>query len=212
MAVLRAQGTLAAVTLAAGDLEAATRWVAAADALRAQQSLEEYWMGSLATAVAGQLAAEAGELEQARERLERAVVLALRGAARARAHLRARGAGARPVDAGGRRRGGRHIAQRPARTAGVAQPGDVRRTCSTTSSRRLKGKADATGPAEVEELSAREMSVLRLLCSELSIADIGQQLYISRNTVKTHVRGIYRKLDADTRAVAVARAKELRLL
>ena len=56
------------------------------------------------------------------------------------------------------------------------------------------------------------MSVLRLLGSELSIADIGQELFISRNTVKTHVRGIYRKLDADTRAVAVARAKELRLL
>ena len=78
--------------------------------------------------------------------------------------------------------------------------------------RRLRGRADAAGPGEVEELSAREMSVLRLLGSELSIADIGQELFISRNTVKTHVRGIYRKLDADTRAVAVARAKELRLL
>ena len=56
------------------------------------------------------------------------------------------------------------------------------------------------------------MSVLRLLGSELSIAEIGDELYISRNTVKTHVRGIYRKLDADTRAAAVARARELRLL
>jgi LuxR family transcriptional regulator, maltose regulon positive regulatory protein len=56
------------------------------------------------------------------------------------------------------------------------------------------------------------MSVLRLLGSELSIAEIGDELYISRNTVKTHVRGIYRKLDADTRAVAVSRARELRLL
>ena len=48
------------------------------------------------------------------------------------------------------------------------------------------------------------MSVLRLLGSELSIAEIGDQLYISRNTVKTHVRGIYRKLDVETRAAAVA--------
>ena len=77
--------------------------------------------------------------------------------------------------------------------------------------RRLRGKA-APLPAAVEELSAREMSVLRLLGSELSIAEIGDELYISRNTVKTHVRGIYRKLDADTRAVAVSRARELRLL
>ena len=77
--------------------------------------------------------------------------------------------------------------------------------------RRLRGRAARAGAA-VEELSEREMSVLRLLGTELSIAEIGDQLYISRNTVKTHIRGIYRKLDADTRAVAVARARELRLL
>ena len=211
MAVLRAQGTLAAVTLAAGDLEAAARWVAAADALCAQQSLEEYWMGSLATAVAGQLAAEAGELEHARERLERAVVLALRGAARLE-HIYALAALA-PVQSTLGDADAAAATLRSARLAlrGSPSPGMFPHLLNDVG-RRLKGKADATGPAEVEELSAREMSVLRLLCSELSIADIGQQLYISRNTVKTHVRGIYRKLDADTRAVAVARAKELRLL
>ena len=80
LAVLRAQGTLAAATFAAGDLEGARRWVAASDLLRAEQSLEEYWMGSLASAVAGQLAAAAGNLGEARERLERAVVLARRAA------------------------------------------------------------------------------------------------------------------------------------
>ena len=55
--------------------------------------------------------------------------------------------------------------------------------------RRLRGKAAPRAPAEVEELSAREMSVLRLLGTELSVAEIGEQLYVSRNTVKTHVRG-----------------------
>jgi LuxR family transcriptional regulator, maltose regulon positive regulatory protein len=78
--------------------------------------------------------------------------------------------------------------------------------------RRLRGRSDASSPVTVDELSAREMSVLRLLGSELSIAEIGDQLYVSRNTVKTHVRGIYRKLDAGTRAAAVARARELGLL
>ena len=78
--------------------------------------------------------------------------------------------------------------------------------------RRLRGKAARRSPVEVDELSAREMSVLRLLGSELSIAEIGDQLYVSRNTVKTHVRGIYRKLDAGTRAAALARARELGLL
>jgi LuxR family maltose regulon positive regulatory protein len=78
--------------------------------------------------------------------------------------------------------------------------------------RRLRGRAAKQPAAEVEELSPREMSVLRLLGSELSIAEIGDQLYISRNTVKTHVRGIYRKLDVETRAGAVDRARTLRLL
>jgi LuxR family maltose regulon positive regulatory protein len=211
MAVLRAQGTLAAVTFGAGDLEAASRWVAAADALRAQQSLEEYWMGSLAMAVAGQLAADAGDLEQARERLERAVVLALRGAARLE-HIYALAALA-PVQS---TMGDPDEAAATLRTARLAlrgspSPGMFPHLLNDVA-RRLRGRAQAGGSAEVEELSAREMSVLRLLGSELSIADIGQQLFISRNTVKTHVRGIYRKLDADTRAVAVARAKELRLL
>src|SRR6185437_8949720 len=82
LAVLRALGTLAAASLAAGDADAAARWVRTADALCAQQSLHEYWMGSLASAVAGQLAAEAGDLDEARRRLERSVVLADRGSAR----------------------------------------------------------------------------------------------------------------------------------
>jgi LuxR family transcriptional regulator, maltose regulon positive regulatory protein len=210
MAVLRALGTLAAVAFAAGDLDGARRWVAAADRLRAQQSLEEYWMGSLATAVAGQLAADAGDLEQARERLQRAVVLALRGDARPE-HIYALAALA-PVQSTMGDPDAAAATLRSARLAlrGSPSPGMFPHMLNDVD-RRLRGRA-ASGPVAVEELSAREMSVLRLLGSELSIADIGQELFISRNTVKTHVRGIYRKLDADTRAAALARARELRLL
>ena len=180
---------------------------AAADALRAQQSLEEYWMGSLATAVAGQLAADAGELEQARERLERAVVLALRGAARPE-HIYALAALA-PVQStlGDADAAAATLRTRAARAARARRARACSRTCSTTSIAACAARPPRAVRAEVEELSAREMSVLRLLGSELSIAEIGEELFISRNTVKTHVRGIYRKLDADTRAVAVARAQ-----
>jgi len=52
-------------------------------------------------------------------------------------------------------------------------------------------------------LSPREREVLRLLSSEASIADIAAQLYLSVNTVKTHVRGIYRKLGVTNREDAV---------
>ena len=211
MAVLRAQGTLAVVALASGDLAGAGRWVAAAEELRARESLEEYWMGSLATAVAGQLAADAGDLERAREHLERAVVLALRGAARPEQIYAL--AGLSPVQA---TLGDSDAAAATLRSARVAlrespSPGTFGHLLDDAE-RRLRGRAVRSSAAEVEELSAREMSVLRLLGSELSIAEIGDELYISRNTVKTHVRTIYRKLDADTRAAAVSKARELRLL
>lgn len=212
LAVLRAQGALAAATLAAGDTEAAKRWVIAAGALTAEQNLDEYWMGSLFTAVAGQLAADSGDLERARERLERAVVLARRGAARPE-QIYALAALA-PVQA--------TVGDPDAATATLRSARLTLRESPTPgllvhllddAERRLRGKPRRTpSDGQVEELSAREMSVLRLLGSELSVAQIGDELYISRNTVKTHVRGIYRKLDADTRAVAVARAKELGLL
>lgn len=211
MAVLRAQGTLAVAAFASGDLAGAGRWVAAADALRARESLEEYWMGSLATAVAGQLAAAAGDLERARERLERAVVLARRGAARPEqiyalaALTPVQATLGDPVGAAGTLRTARvELRESPS-------PGVLGHLLDDVD-RRLRGKAARSAGPEVDELSAREMSVLRLLGSELSVAEIGDELYISRNTVKTHVRTIYRKLDVDTRAAAVGRARELRLL
>jgi LuxR family maltose regulon positive regulatory protein len=46
----------------------------------------------------------------------------------------------------------------------------------------------------------------------MSFREIGNALYVSHNTVKTHAQRIYRKLGADTRAEAVARARELRLI
>jgi LuxR family transcriptional regulator, maltose regulon positive regulatory protein len=211
MAVLRAEGTLAAVALGTGDLGGADRWVQAADALRERESLAEYWMGSLATAVAGRLAAEAGDLERAQELLRRAVVLARRGAARPE-EIYALAALA-PIES---TLGDGVSAAATLRSARAAlrespSPGTFPHLVDDAE-RRLRGRGAPHPGEQVDELSTREMSVLRLLGSELSMSQIGDELYISRNTVKTHVRGIYRKLDADTRAAAVARARELRLL
>jgi LuxR family transcriptional regulator, maltose regulon positive regulatory protein len=57
-----------------------------------------------------------------------------------------------------------------------------------------------------------ELTVLRLLASELSIRQIGEQLFLSPNTVRSHTRSIYRKLGVNSRADAVARAETLGLL
>lgn len=54
--------------------------------------------------------------------------------------------------------------------------------------------------------AACETAVLGLLGSSLSLREIGQELYVSQNTVKTHIRAIYRKLGVSTRHDAIAAA------
>jgi LuxR family maltose regulon positive regulatory protein len=56
-------------------------------------------------------------------------------------------------------------------------------------------------------LTAAELRVLRYLPSHLSFREIAERLYVSPNTVKTHARGIYRKLGVSSRANAVDRAR-----
>jgi LuxR family transcriptional regulator, maltose regulon positive regulatory protein len=63
-----------------------------------------------------------------------------------------------------------------------------------------------------EPLTDREISVLRLLRGTLSLREIGQQLYVSQNTIKTHTRAVYRKLGVSTRQDAVAKAREIEML
>jgi LuxR family maltose regulon positive regulatory protein len=64
----------------------------------------------------------------------------------------------------------------------------------------------------VGELSERELTVLRLLSGGLSEREIGQELFLSFNTVHTHVKSVYRKLGVSSRAEAVAHARGRRLL
>ena len=84
-----------------------------------------------------------------------------------------------------------------------------------------KARGPALGPpgalagstaSSIEEFSERELDVLRLLGSQLSQREIGNSLFISFNTVKSHSKSIYRKLGVGTRSEAVARAGELQLL
>ncbi len=63
-----------------------------------------------------------------------------------------------------------------------------------------------------QELTQREFRVLRLLHGDLSERDIGRELYVAHNTVHSHVRAIYRKLGVTSRAEALQRSRELRLL
>lgn len=66
--------------------------------------------------------------------------------------------------------------------------------------------------ALAEPLTGSEQRVLRYLPTMLSNAEIGAEMYVSRNTIKTHLRSIYRKLGVDSRSHAVERARGLGLL
>ena len=72
--------------------------------------------------------------------------------------------------------------------------------------------AGQPAPVIVEQLSEREREVLSLLSGMLSTAEVASELYISVNTVKTHLKSIYRKLAATHRGEAVRRARELELI
>ena len=100
--------------------------------------------------------------------------------------------------------------------AARAEGGDAgileRALTATAGSLRVAERQAARAEPLPEPLTDREAAVLRLLDSDLSRREIGEALYVSVDTVKTHVRGIYRKLGVSTRQEAVERAHEVRVL
>ena len=73
--------------------------------------------------------------------------------------------------------------------------------------------ADSTPRADLPEaLTERETQVLRLLATHLLSTEMGEELVVSPNTVRTHIKHIYDKLGVHSRAEAVARAQALGLL
>jgi LuxR family maltose regulon positive regulatory protein len=77
---------------------------------------------------------------------------------------------------------------------------------------RLNGPDAIPAGSAIPPLTDRELTVLRYLQGTLSHVEIAALLYISVNTVKTHVKNIYSKLGATRRKEAIRRARELRLL
>jgi LuxR family transcriptional regulator, maltose regulon positive regulatory protein len=77
------------------------------------------------------------------------------------------------------------------------------------------GRPQADAPPRtllLESLSEREATVLRFLPTMMSNGEIAAEMFVSVNTVKTHLKSIYRKLDVPDRREAVRRARELELL
>jgi LuxR family maltose regulon positive regulatory protein len=159
----------------------------------------------------GRAAELAGHLPEAERELARAGELSRRGAGvveRAAASL----SHARVLAALGRRDAARtRLADARALLSACADPGTMTRALAQAE--RAPGLAPPRAQvAAGAELTERELSILRVLDSEMSLRDISGELFVSLNTVKTHTRNIYLKLGVGSREEAVARARELALL
>jgi LuxR family maltose regulon positive regulatory protein len=78
--------------------------------------------------------------------------------------------------------------------------------------RALLTQQRSTSAVGASALTAAELRLLPLLSTHLTLPEISQELFLSHNTVKSHVRTIYRKLGADSRTQAVAQARAVGLL
>ena len=76
---------------------------------------------------------------------------------------------------------------------------------------RIKTKFQSTGSLK-ENLTVRELEIVKHLSTAKPISSIAKSLHISQNTIKTHLRNVYRKLEVDGRDSAVDRARELFLV
>jgi LuxR family transcriptional regulator, maltose regulon positive regulatory protein len=108
--------------------------------------------------------------------------------------------------------GGAHAALEEARRliATFADPGMLGSLLDRTE--QALGRPSRKRPSAAAPLTDRELVVLRLLATRLSQVEIAHELYVSVNTVRTHVQGIYRKLGVASRREAVATAREHELL
>jgi LuxR family transcriptional regulator, maltose regulon positive regulatory protein len=189
LAALYSSGYLALLALDLGDLRGAQAELDECAALvAAEPGLEEHFIATPYHLAAGRLAQLQG---RPADDLDRALTLARRGASviELAAVLLAR------ADAVSRAEARALIEAAPDPGRLVAPP--ARRASPSPSS---------------DELSERELAVLRLLPSELSQREIGDTLYVSLNTVKSHTRRIFTKLGVTGREDAVRRARELGLI
>jgi LuxR family maltose regulon positive regulatory protein len=205
-------GVLACVKAEQGDLAAADQFAHEAEAVIDERGFTESPTASLARAARGMVRERRGDLEGAEAAYTRAALLARRDGWMidlAHALLLHAGLRRRLKDAAG----ARALAREARRAlAYAADPGALGERLDSLE--RSLQTAPVRGPAPVydADLSEREIAVLRLLGTDLSQREIGSELYVSFNTVKSHTRTLFRKLGVTSRSEAVARGRQLGLV
>ena len=214
VAVVAAYGHLALIAADHNDWRTCEVNVKAAFDLIAESELEEYWMGSFAHLAHGRLLAKQRKTSEAQAEFTRALALARRGVGvPGLAYVLITVAEGRR-EVGDRRSAIELVREARELSAHAPDPGTLvpRLLDKAERSLRLVSQPQGSRLVIVDELTAREAAVLRLLPTGLSAREIAQELGVSRNTVKTHTKNLYRKLGATGRREAVARGRELGLL
>jgi LuxR family maltose regulon positive regulatory protein len=179
-----------------------------------ERSLGEYWMSTVAHLAKGKVLRHARKLREAEAALTRAVVLGRRGVGVVElAYALVMLADLR-LELGDRHSARELVLEARGLLDHAPDPGTVVSRLLEQAERglRLVTQPHGTGITVGEELTAREQAVLSLLTSGLSAREIGDELGVSHNTIKTHTKSLYRKLGATGRREAVARGRQLGLL
>jgi LuxR family transcriptional regulator, maltose regulon positive regulatory protein len=209
LVMISSLGNLARLRAERGELSQSESLLAqAAELVAAVPGLAEHWLTNQLDFARGGLLARRGELRKADAVLDHGLQLARRS------RVRLEIAYGLLALARVRRQLHRHADARTlldeARTIGASCPHAPRLVEMLEAAEPGRTRA-ASGQAR-SELSERELAVLRLLTTRLTLREIGGELFVSEDTVKTHARNIYRKLSTSSRADAVAAGRELGLL
>ena len=208
IAMLHALGCLAALQIESDNLTAAERLSDDGVRLAEEHGLSQHFAASLAFTVRGRVLLAKDDGAGAEEAIRKGIELAARGAGRlftAYGLLALTEALRAARDADGVAAASREAS---ATIAACPDPGRLRGMFEQAAASRRFQRAPVSG----DELSERELGILRLLATPMTQREIGGELFVSINTVKTHTRSIYRKLGATTRVEAVERAREQALI
>jgi LuxR family transcriptional regulator, maltose regulon positive regulatory protein len=213
LARIYALGAAALAAVIGEDRPAAERLLAEAEDAVADGLVDVHFVAMFPALATARLAGARGRWEDAAAAAASAAELGSRGAGRVEhaAALVTAGEACRRAGEGDGIREETWLAQAADVLRGCADPGPVARDwfLREQRARREDHRAAPTGP---ERLTERELAILALLPTPLSQRELAGSLFVSQNTLKTHLRAVYRKLGVDSRDQAVLRARSLGLL
>jgi LuxR family transcriptional regulator, maltose regulon positive regulatory protein len=208
---LIALAVLAMAETARGRLETGREAALSAQSMCREAGLTDSWLGALVAGALGTVHEAEGRFSEADKDYARAARLHVNASAAGRAWANVCLARVRA------RRGHLDDAQQNLDDAdeilaGLADSGRLRKMRVDVQTIVDEAVERARAGELVDAPSDSELAVLQLLDGELTLRQIGERLYVSKNTVKSHTQALYRKLRVSSRQEAVARARALGLL